>query len=71
MSGNKCRWKRLQILLGGFIGIHELYMNGTITKEEFLELYRNPYNYRPELLSTNRGISMNERSTLWILIMQI
>ena len=54
MSGNKCRWKQLQILLG-YSGIHELYINGTITKEEFLEWYRNPYNYRPELPSANRG----------------
>ncbi|MEW4239540.1 HNH/ENDO VII family nuclease [Priestia aryabhattai] len=35
--------------------IHELYMNGTITKKEFLEWYRDPANYRPELPSTNRG----------------
>ena len=35
--------------------MHELYMNGTITKKEFLEWYKNPDNYRPELPSTNRG----------------
>lgn len=35
--------------------VHELYMNDVITKEEFLEWYRNPDNYRPELPSTNRG----------------
>lgn len=35
--------------------MHELYMNGTISKEEFLEWYKNPNNYRPELPKTNRG----------------
>jgi hypothetical protein len=35
--------------------MHELYMNGTISKEEFLEWYKNPDNYRPELPNTNRG----------------
>lgn len=32
-----------------------LCMNDMIGKEEFLEWYRNPDNYRPELPSTNRG----------------
>ena len=35
--------------------MHELYMNGTISKDEFLQWYRDPANYRPELPSTNRG----------------
>lgn len=35
--------------------VHELYMNDIITKKEFLEWYRNPANYRPELPSTNRA----------------
>ncbi|MEK4628235.1 GH-E family nuclease [Solibacillus sp. FSL R7-0682] len=35
--------------------VHELFMNDTITKKEFLEWYRNPSNYRPELPSTNRS----------------
>ena len=35
--------------------VHEDYMSGKITKEQFLEWYRDPTNYRPELLSTNRG----------------
>ncbi|MEK5146690.1 GH-E family nuclease [Psychrobacillus sp. FSL K6-4615] len=35
--------------------MHELYMNGTITKKEFLDWYRDPANYRPELPSTNRS----------------
>ncbi|TFJ46866.1 hypothetical protein CKN80_03775 [Carnobacterium divergens] len=35
--------------------IHELYVRDIINKQEFLEWYRNPNNYRPELPSTNRG----------------
>ncbi|OZS77777.1 hypothetical protein CF394_09590 [Tetzosporium hominis] len=35
--------------------VHDLYMRGKITKKEFLEWYRNPKNYRPELPSTNRS----------------
>ena len=35
--------------------IHKLYMDGTLSKQEFLNWYRNPNNYRPELPSTNRG----------------
>lgn len=35
--------------------MHKLYMDGVISKEEFLSWYRNPDNYRPELPSTNRG----------------
>jgi len=35
--------------------MHNLYMNDIITKQEFLQWYRNPANYRPELPSTNRG----------------
>ncbi|MCA1057597.1 DNRLRE domain-containing protein [Rossellomorea aquimaris] len=35
--------------------VHELYMNGTMTKKEFLAWYKDPANYRPELPSTNRG----------------
>ena len=35
--------------------MHELYMNETITMEEFLEWYRDPPNFRPELPSTNRS----------------
>ena len=35
--------------------MHKLYMDGTITKKEFLEWYKNPKNYRPELPSTNRS----------------
>ena len=34
---------------------YKLYMDGQMTLEEFLEWYRNPANYRPELPSTNRG----------------
>ena len=35
--------------------MQKLYMDGTISKQEFLEWYKNPSNYRPELSSTNRG----------------
>jgi hypothetical protein len=35
--------------------MHKKYMDGVITKEEFLEWYRDPKNYRPELPSTNRS----------------
>ena len=35
--------------------MHQLYMDDVISKEEFLEWYRNPDNYRPELPSTNRS----------------
>lgn len=38
-----------------YFDMHELYMNETITKKEFLEWYRESPNYRPELPSTNRG----------------
>lgn len=34
---------------------HRQYMSGEISKSEFLEWYRDPFNYRPELPSTNRG----------------
>ena len=36
--------------------MHKLYMNDTISKQEFLNWYKNPNNYRPELPSTNTGI---------------
>lgn len=35
--------------------MHQLYMDDVISKDEFLEWYRNPINYRPELPSTNRS----------------
>lgn len=35
--------------------MHQLYMDDVITKDEFLEWYRNPDNYRPELPRTNRS----------------
>ena len=35
--------------------VHQLYMDGIMSKEEFLAWYRNPANYRPELPSTNRS----------------
>jgi HNH/ENDO VII superfamily nuclease with conserved GHE residues len=35
--------------------LHRDYMDGKITKEEFLKRYRDPNNYRPELPSSNRS----------------
>lgn len=35
--------------------MHQLYMDDVISKDEFLNWYRNPQNYRPELPSTNRS----------------
>ena len=35
--------------------MNQLYMDDVISKDEFLEWYRNPKNYRPELPSTNRS----------------
>ena len=34
---------------------HQKYMDGELNLEEFLEWYRNPAHYRPELPSTNRS----------------
>lgn len=34
---------------------HKEYMDGLISKEEFVDWYNDPLNYRPELPSTNRG----------------
>jgi len=38
-----------------YSNIHEKYMSGEISLDEFLNWYRNPENYRPELPQTNRG----------------
>ena len=35
--------------------MHKLDMDDGISKDKFLEWYRNPKNYRPELPSTNRS----------------
>ena len=35
--------------------VHELYMNDVISKDEFLQWFKDEANYRPELPSTNRG----------------
>lgn len=51
----KGQWDMGHIPGEKYAEVHELYMNDVITKEEFLEWYRNPDNYRPELPSTNRG----------------
>lgn len=34
---------------------HKKYMDGEITKKEFLNWYRNPDNYMPESPSANRS----------------
>ncbi len=38
-----------------YADIHARYMSGEINSQEFLDWYRNPANYRPELPSTNRS----------------
>jgi len=35
--------------------LHKDYMDGKISKEDFLKEYKDPKNYRPELVKTNRG----------------
>ena len=35
--------------------MHEAYMNGEMTKKEFVDWYNDPENYRPELPSNNRS----------------
>ena len=35
--------------------MHDLYMNGDISKNEFLDWFNEPNNYRPELPSNNRS----------------
>jgi hypothetical protein len=35
--------------------LHDRYMSGELTTQEFLQEYRNPQNYRPELPSANRS----------------
>lgn len=35
--------------------VHDQYMNGEITKDEFLNWYNDPANYRPEIPSNNRS----------------
>lgn len=35
--------------------MHQLYMDDVISKDDFLNWYRTPQNYRPELPGTNRS----------------
>jgi len=35
--------------------LHDDYMNGKITKEEFLREYHNPENYHPQTINSNRS----------------
>ncbi len=51
----KGQWDMGHIPGQKYSDVHEQYMDGIITKEEFLEWYKNPDNYRPELPSTNRS----------------
>lgn len=46
----------LHLAYGGILGSDPIkYMDDVISKDEFLDWYHNPKNYRPELPSTNRG----------------
>lgn len=49
------QWDMGHIPEAKYSEMHKLYMDGQITKQGFLEWYRDPKNYRPELPSTNRG----------------
>ena len=49
------QWDMGHIPGGKYSEMHQLYMDDVITKDEFLQWYRNPDNYRPELPSTNRN----------------
>ena len=40
--------------------LHKDYMDGKITKEEFLKEFRNPNNYQPEAPSSNRSHQYEE-----------
>ncbi|MNK23706.1 Ribonuclease YqcG [compost metagenome] len=42
--------------------LHKKYMNGDITKDEFLKEYRNPKNYAPESKSANRSHKYEKKS---------
>ena len=35
--------------------MHDAYMKGIISKQEFLDWYNDPSNYRPELQSNNQS----------------
>ncbi|WP_205027779.1 HNH/ENDO VII family nuclease [Anaerosacchariphilus polymeriproducens] len=51
----KGQWDMGHIPGEKYSDMHKLYMDGIISKEEFLKWYRDPANYRPELPSTNRS----------------
>jgi hypothetical protein len=38
-----------------YYNVHQMYLNGQITKDEFLRWFNDPTNYRPELVWTNRS----------------
>ncbi len=41
--------------------LHDDYMNGRISKDEFLAKYRDPNNYRPESVSANRSRKFEQK----------
>jgi hypothetical protein len=42
--------------------LHKDYMDGKITKDEFLKEYRNPQNYQPESQAANRSRKYEKKS---------
>lgn len=51
----KGQWDMGHVTGNKYSETHKLYIDGVISKEEFIEWYRNPQNYRPELPKTNRS----------------
>ena len=51
----KGQWDMGHIPGQKYAEVHKKYVEGKMTKEEFLAWYRNPANYRPELPKTNRS----------------
>ena len=56
------QWDMGHIPEAKYSEVHQKYMNGEMSKEEFLNWYRDPANYRPELPSTNRSHKYERRS---------
>lgn len=49
------QWDMGHIPEAKYSEMHQKYMNDEITEQEFVDWYRYPRNYRPELPSTNRS----------------
>ena len=49
------QWEKGHTKINKYSQKHKDYMDGKIIKDEFLEWYQNPRNYRPESPSANRG----------------